>query len=93
MRQTDAQGLTRPYNTVYAVKYRFFARILALCRARIITIPTIHSGLQNHSLYRMKTIVIIVHLCSEMAVFADFSPTSLIDRSDTQDEYTQFNSN
>jgi hypothetical protein len=43
-RQTDAQGLTRPYDTVYAVKYQFFARILALCRARIITISTIHMG-------------------------------------------------
>jgi hypothetical protein len=40
--ETDAQGLTRPYNTRYAVKYWFFARILALCQARIITIPTIH---------------------------------------------------
>jgi hypothetical protein len=25
-RRTEAQGLTRPYNTVYAVKYRFFAQ-------------------------------------------------------------------
>jgi hypothetical protein len=27
-RRTDAQGLTRPYNARYAVKYLFFAQIL-----------------------------------------------------------------
>jgi hypothetical protein len=81
------------FNTRYAVKYTFFARILALCRAPIITIPTIHFGSlhtitpmcmveiviirarhsakieQNHALYLRKTISIIAHLCSEMAVF------------------------
>jgi hypothetical protein len=32
-------SLTHPYNMRYAVKYYFFAQILALCRARIITYP------------------------------------------------------
>jgi hypothetical protein len=36
--------LLRPYNTEYRVKYPVFARILALWRARVITIPTIHMG-------------------------------------------------
>jgi hypothetical protein len=35
-------ALTCLYNTVYLVKYHFSALILALCRARVITIPTIH---------------------------------------------------
>jgi hypothetical protein len=36
--------LTRPYNKRYAVKYHVFALILALCRARIITNPTMHTS-------------------------------------------------
>jgi hypothetical protein len=68
------------------VEYPFFAQILALCRARIITNPikqlyslsgcvyscliglvTIWSRLS--AMYRIKTIVITAHLCSETAVF------------------------
>jgi hypothetical protein len=37
-------SLTQPFNARYAVEYLFFARILALCRARGITIPTIRLG-------------------------------------------------
>jgi hypothetical protein len=37
-------ALTHPFNTGYRVEYHFFALILALCRARIITIPTIHTS-------------------------------------------------
>jgi hypothetical protein len=35
---------THPYNMGYAVKYPFFALILAMCRARIITNQTIHTS-------------------------------------------------
>jgi hypothetical protein len=41
--RTDAR-LTHRFNARYAVKHPFFARILALRRARIITNPTIHSA-------------------------------------------------
>jgi hypothetical protein len=37
-------SLSRPYNTGFCVKYPVFARILALCRAQIITNSTIHMG-------------------------------------------------
>jgi hypothetical protein len=44
-----------------------------------------------------KTILIIAHLCSEMAVFGQksalFLPTGLIDRFDTQDQSMLFNPN
>jgi hypothetical protein len=36
--------LDASFNTRYAVKYYVFARILAVCRARAITNPTIHSA-------------------------------------------------
>jgi hypothetical protein len=37
-------GQTLAFNASYRVKYPFFARILALCRARQITFPTIQSA-------------------------------------------------
>jgi hypothetical protein len=37
-------SLPRPFNTGYRVKYHIFARILAVCRARAITNPTMHSA-------------------------------------------------
>jgi hypothetical protein len=58
-RRTDAQGLTRPYNTGYLVKYHFFAQILALCRARIVTIPTIHMG-SLHTIAPMCMVGIVI---------------------------------
>jgi hypothetical protein len=87
------------------VKYHVFARILAVCRARAITNPTIHSasfecneaewmvgivlaGARHTAKIRAKsligqkkTIVIIAHLCSEMAVLGrkSYLPASLID--------------
>jgi hypothetical protein len=52
--------LDASFNTRYAVKYAFFARILSLCRAQIITIPTIHIGSLHTKLpMRMVKIVII----------------------------------
>jgi hypothetical protein len=53
-------SLTQPYNTVYAVKYRFFARILALYRARIITIPTIHMGSLHTTITPMCMVGIVI---------------------------------
>jgi hypothetical protein len=47
------------FNTRYAVKYTFFARILALCRARIITIPTIHMG-SLHTIAAMCMVGIVI---------------------------------
>jgi hypothetical protein len=37
-------SLSQPFNARYAVEYLFFARTLALCRARVVTIPTIRMG-------------------------------------------------
>jgi hypothetical protein len=59
--RTDAvlfQVVTQPFNASYAViKYPFFARILAVCRARASTIPTIHSAsLQASSCYNCPDI-------------------------------------
>jgi hypothetical protein len=98
-------SLSQPFNARYAVEYPLFAWFLALCRARIITIPTIRLGSLHTKLPKCKvrivfirarhcakirakslivlekTIVIIAHLCSEMAVFGRKSclPASFID--------------
>jgi hypothetical protein len=49
-RLTDAQGLTHPYSVGYLVKYPLFAQILALCRARKSTNPTIHTSSAEYKL-------------------------------------------
>jgi hypothetical protein len=41
------------------VKYPFFARFLAVCRARVITIPTIRMG-SLHSITTMRIVGIVV---------------------------------
>jgi hypothetical protein len=59
VRARTALSLTRPYNTGYWVKYHVFARILALCRARIITIPTIRMG-SLHYIAAMRMVGIVI---------------------------------
>jgi hypothetical protein len=51
--------LDASYKTGYAVKYAFFAQILALCRARIITIPTMHMG-SLHTITPMCMVGIVI---------------------------------
>jgi hypothetical protein len=41
---SDCLKLVAAFNTVYLVKFPFFARFLAVCRARAITIPSIGLG-------------------------------------------------
>jgi hypothetical protein len=48
-------SLLQPFNARYAVEYLFFAQILALCRARVITIPTIRMG----SLHTITTMCMV----------------------------------
>jgi hypothetical protein len=42
------------------VDYLFFARILALCRARVITIPTIHMGSLHSNITPMRIVGIVI---------------------------------
>jgi hypothetical protein len=73
--RTDYFKLDATFNTGYRVRYPFFAQILAVCRARAITIPTIHSARHTAKIRAKsliisnKTIPITAHLCSETAVF------------------------
>jgi hypothetical protein len=52
-------SLSRPFNTGYRVKYPFFARFLALCRARGVTIPTICMG-SSHFMTPMCIVGIVI---------------------------------
>jgi hypothetical protein len=52
-------NLLRPFNARYAVEYLFFARILELCRARVVTIPTIRMG-SLHSITPMRFVDIVI---------------------------------
>jgi hypothetical protein len=52
-------SLSQPFNARYAVEYLFFARILALCRAQVITIPTIRMG-SLHSITPMRIVGIVI---------------------------------
>jgi hypothetical protein len=51
--------LDAAFNTGYRVEYPFFARILAVCRARVTTIPTIRMG-SLHSITPMRIVGIVI---------------------------------
>jgi hypothetical protein len=57
--RTDYFKLDAAFNTGYGVEYLFFARILALCRAQVITIPTIPLG-SLHSITPMRIVGIVI---------------------------------
>jgi hypothetical protein len=57
--RTDYFKLDAAFNTGYGVEYLFFARILPLWRAQVITIPTIPMG-SLHSITPMRIVGIVI---------------------------------
>jgi hypothetical protein len=56
---SDCFKLVAAFNTGYRVEYPFFARFLALCRARGITVPTICLG-SLHSIAPKPIVGIVI---------------------------------